>query len=173
MPSTPAMRRRPAARLLVVDPEGRLLLFKFDFKEGPLAGRRFWATPGGALDPGESFEQAAVRELFEETGLRIETPGPDVARRAAVFQDHDGERVAADERFYVVRVRSPELSRDGWTDLERQVMTEHRWWSADELRRSGEEIWPHDLADILALVCAGGRGPPPTDAAAPPTPPPH
>jgi transposase len=31
-------------------------LFRFEHKKGPLSGQFFWATPGGALEPGESFE---------------------------------------------------------------------------------------------------------------------
>lgn len=49
------MRKRPSARLLVLDPEHRVLLFRFVFEEGSLAGQDFWATPGGALEPGEDF----------------------------------------------------------------------------------------------------------------------
>jgi 8-oxo-dGTP pyrophosphatase MutT (NUDIX family) len=148
------MRQRPAARLLVVAPDDRLLLFKFHFRQGPLAGRQFWATPGGAVDPGETFEQAAVRELLEETGLRIEDPGPQIAKRQAVFQTPDGEHVAADERFFLVRVNNAILSRVGWTKLEQEVMTEHRWWSANEIRESQEQIWPEGLADVLAGVAS-------------------
>ncbi|MFP8887991.1 NUDIX domain-containing protein [Streptomyces mangrovi] len=39
-------------------------------------GRRLWQIPGGNMDPGEDPFQAAVRETYEETGLRIEGPRP-------------------------------------------------------------------------------------------------
>ena len=56
---------RPAARVLLLDAQDRVLLFRFDAGDRPA----FWATPGGAIDPGESYADAAKRELREETGL--------------------------------------------------------------------------------------------------------
>jgi len=58
-----SMRRRPSARLLITDPTGRVLLFRFVHQRGALAGQSYWATPGGAVEEGETFAQAAVREL--------------------------------------------------------------------------------------------------------------
>jgi 8-oxo-dGTP diphosphatase len=77
------MRQRPSSRLLIVDPACRTLLFRFEHKHGALSGRRFWATPGGAVKPGESFEQAACREMLEEIGSLVENPGTEVAQRVA------------------------------------------------------------------------------------------
>ena len=57
------MRRRPSARLLIFDRDGRLLLFRYVFRDGALAGDDYWGTPGGGLEDGETFEQAAIREL--------------------------------------------------------------------------------------------------------------
>jgi 8-oxo-dGTP pyrophosphatase MutT (NUDIX family) len=146
------MRERPSSRLLVIDPLERILLFRFEHKQGSLAGQQFWATPGGALDPGESYARAACRELLEETGLMVDDPGPEVSQRIATFQMPDGEMVRADERFFLVRVDALEISTERWTDLERGVMAAHRWWSAAELLSTAEQVWPDDLTDLLVGI---------------------
>jgi 8-oxo-dGTP pyrophosphatase MutT (NUDIX family) len=143
------MRERPSSRLLILDEEHRLLLFRFEHKRGPLAGQAFWATPGGGVDMGESFEEAACREMFEETGLRIDDPGRQVARREASFQLPTGEMVTADERFFLIRIHDFEVSAENWTELEHEVMSAHRWWSHVELKSATDQIWPEDLAEML------------------------
>jgi 8-oxo-dGTP diphosphatase len=84
------MRRRRSARLLIIEPTGRVLLFRFVFKKGSLAGEDYWATPGGGVEEGETFEQTAIRELREETGIRVESVGPQVGQREFVLQLSDG-----------------------------------------------------------------------------------
>ena len=141
------MRRRPSARLLLLDDKSRVLLFRFVLKA---SGQVFWATPGGALDPGESFEQAALRELREETGLVVDSVQAPVASRTFTMTMPDGEPVLADERLFLLHAPPGALSRQGWPALEREVMVEHRWWTADELRATSDTVWPDDLAHILA-----------------------
>ena len=143
------MRRRLSARLLIVNDAGRLLLFRFVHKTGPLAGQDFWATPGGGVEEGETLDQAAVRELAEETGLRRDSVGVEVARREFTLQLPDGEFVTADERFFLVRVPVDSLSRTDWTAFEREVMVEHRWWSREELALTELTIWPENLVAML------------------------
>ncbi|MGV7208348.1 NUDIX hydrolase [Oxalobacteraceae bacterium A2-2] len=147
-----ALRRRPAARLLVLDPAGRVLLFRFAHPGGIPATSDYWATPGGGLDEGETFADAARRELYEETG--IVAPITELAgiEREFVMQMLDGEMVLAQERFFAVRVDSQVLSTEHWTDLEKQIMTEHRWWSMDELRDTTELVFPPNLAALCAMV---------------------
>ncbi len=52
-----------AAGGVVLDPEGRVVLVHRPRYDD-------WTLPKGKLDPGESFEEAALREVEEETGLR-------------------------------------------------------------------------------------------------------
>ncbi len=120
-------------------------------KEGPLAGQDFWSTPGGGVEDGETFQQAAIRELKEETGMTREFVGEPVAERAFVMQMPDGEFVEAQEQYFLVAIDIAVSSRDGWTDEEAEVIADHRWWSKDELR--------HHDRDGLARRPAGDAGP--------------
>jgi 8-oxo-dGTP pyrophosphatase MutT (NUDIX family) len=134
---------------LIIEPAGRVLLFRFVFNKGPLAGEDYWATPGGGVEEGETFEQAAIRELREETGIRVESVGPPVGQREFVLQLSDGEHVVADERFFRVEAKEATLSRDEWTAQEVEVMVAHRWWSRDELSQTSETVWPENLIEML------------------------
>ena len=151
------MRRRPSSRLLVIDRDNRVLLFRFTFHRGPLDGKDYWATPGGALEAGESFADAARRELFEETGIQRGAVGQEVAAREFVLQLHNGEYVVAEERFFVIRVADQALSRRYWSTTEIEVMTDHRWWSAEELTSTSDTVFPETLIAILAGVDPGDR----------------
>jgi 8-oxo-dGTP pyrophosphatase MutT (NUDIX family) len=143
------MRRRRSARLLIIEPAGKVLLFRFVFRKGVLAGEDYWARPGGGVGEGEIFEQAAIRELREETAIRVESVGPQVGQREFVLQLSDGEHVVADERFFRVEAKEATLSRDEWTAEEAEVMMAHRWWSRDELSQASETVWPENLIEML------------------------
>lgn len=140
---------RPAARLLVLDGAGRLLLFRFAYTTGPLAGSVYWAPPGGGLEAGETFEAAACREMREETGLEMSHPGPVVARRHVAFMMPDGRTVRSEERYFLMRVATLEITSAGWSQAERDALVAYDWWTQDALARVREQIWPDDMGRML------------------------
>lgn len=136
---------RPAARILLIDPAGRVLLFRFDPDDRP----PFWCTPGGALEPGESYAEAAVRELFEETGITADC-GPEIARREVEFITIEGVPVTADERYFLVSTPHDQIDTASHTPLEQRVMTQWRWFSPAELAMHDEAYFPEDLIAMIA-----------------------
>ena len=149
MTLNPALRLRPAARLIVLDPAGRALMFRYD-----VPGRDpFWVTAGGEVDPGESFEDAARRELLEETGITAD-PGPQIARMTPEFITVQGEPVQADERFFLIRVAEARIDTAGHTELEQALMTQHRWFTLEELESWHEAVFPVELAAMIRSAIA-------------------
>ncbi|TQV83871.1 NUDIX hydrolase [Denitrobaculum tricleocarpae] len=142
------MRKRPSARLLVLDPQNRILLFHFRFDEGPLAGKQYWATPGGALEPGENYQEAAWRELYEETGISGDV-GEEVAQRDVIFETPSGDSVMADERYFLVRVSDNRIDKSGQGAAESQYMRAHKWWSPEDIRETSEVVFPEELEALL------------------------
>lgn len=148
----PTFVERTAARVLLLDAEGRVLLFRGGDPASPERGT-WWFTPGGGLDPGESLVDGAVRELFEETGLRCrpEQLGHPVHAEESLF-DFAGMRVAQQQTFFVLRVDGHEVDTSGFEALEASSIVEHRWWDRETLRATGEVVYPLCISELLDRV---------------------
>lgn len=146
--------QRPAARAVMVDPRRRVLLIYHLTPDG----YGWWATPGGGIDPGETPEETARREVVEETGLTDFELGPWIWSRVVDYPFR-GVWYRQPERFYLVRVPEFRVETD-WSALpDADLLLEHRWWSSGEIRASNERFAPRSLADLLDRLNA--EGPPP------------
>lgn len=155
------LRFRRAARVLLLDAEDRLLLVRGHDVDQP--ERSWWFTVGGGIDPGESAREAAVREVREETGLLLDDAalvGP-VLTRSALF-DFYAEHCRQDEEFFLARVAdaldTAAIARDGWTEVELDVLDELRWWRLDDLAAETREVFPEGLPDLVRPLLAGWDG---------------
>ena len=143
---------RTAARVLLLDGRDRVLLFRGGDPHLPERGT-WWFTPGGGLDPGETHVDGAVRELFEETGLRTtaDALGPPVHAELTEF-DFAGLHISQHSTFYVLRVDAHEVDTSGFEELEASSIVEHRWWVRTDLRTTTDTVYPPALADLLDRV---------------------
>jgi 8-oxo-dGTP pyrophosphatase MutT (NUDIX family) len=145
-------RPRRAARLLVIDPRGdAVLLFQYEDD-----GRRWWATPGGALDGDETFEDAALREAAEELAVDARRLLP-LWHRTVEFSFR-GRHVRQEEQYFLLRLPPDDVA------LGPQVREAHlregiiaaRWWSLDELETSSEQVFPEDLSQRVRELRSTG-----------------
>ena len=142
---------RPTVRVLLLAHDGaatRVLLFR--------AVDGYWFPPGGALEPAETFEQAAYRELAEETGRTSIELGPHIWNRRSVFEWR-GDVLDFRERWYLARVPEVfDLDVAGWTAEEQADITDHRWWSLEELAAATDPMVPRALTDLLSDLLRNG-----------------
>jgi 8-oxo-dGTP pyrophosphatase MutT (NUDIX family) len=151
---------RSGVRALITDPDGRILLMRvrdavaLDASD-PVTD--YWITVGGGVEPGETFETAIVREIFEETGHVIDDPGPCIWRRRKSVTDAAGVTRAVDERYFWCPLLSAELNDAYLTQYERSYIQEFRWWAIDDPDLRSIRIFPADFADAARCVLRHGR----------------
>jgi 8-oxo-dGTP pyrophosphatase MutT (NUDIX family) len=142
---------RRAARVLLIDAAERVLLLHGG--DPARTEQRWWLTPGGGLDEGETPTQGAARELREETGLRVDPAelGEPVFHETTEF-GYGGRQYRQTQDFFLLRVREWQVDTAGFDAEEQRTITGHRWWTAAELDATTEQTYPAGLADLLRKV---------------------
>jgi TDG/mug DNA glycosylase family protein len=150
-------RERIAVRGLVIDESDRVLLLRWAREHGT----SFWITPGGQIEPGESEVEALRRELREEVGLVSPEIGSCLWSSEFVYPTRRGDWGRQRERYYVVRVRTDQVSVQ---DLVGENVYGHRWWTIDELAATDQYIAPVRLAELVRELLEHGPPAEPLDA---------
>ncbi|MFI1868463.1 MULTISPECIES: NUDIX hydrolase [Streptomyces] len=148
---------RKVARVVLLDPRDRILLMHGCEPDDP--DDDWWFTPGGGLEGSETREEAALRELAEETGITEVELGPVIWRRICSFP-FDGRRWHQDEWYFLARTAQTAAAPRALTELERRSVTGLRWWTSAELSSARETVYPTKLAGLLRTLL--DEGPPST-----------
>jgi 8-oxo-dGTP pyrophosphatase MutT (NUDIX family) len=158
MSGTEIITRR-AARVLVVDAAGRVLMLHGIDPADP--SDRYWITVGGGLEDGESYVEGAVRELAEEIGLRVPADrlGEPVWHEVVEFP-FNGQNFRQEQVFFLLRVSSWRVDPSGFDEIERAAIDGYRWLAPADLAGTSDPYYPAVLPDLLVRLGVTADVPP-------------
>ncbi len=136
-----------------MDELDRVLLFQGQDPSNP--SDIFWCPVGGGIEPGESPEDAARREVKEETGLTDFDLGSHVWNRQDEYS-FNGKNYQVSETWFLSHTSSFEIDTTALFGLERASFVQYRWWAQSELDVTTELMTPRQLAPMLKDLMLNG-----------------
>jgi 8-oxo-dGTP pyrophosphatase MutT (NUDIX family) len=148
---------RTVVRAVILDRHDHVLLLRTRDPTYPELGT-WWELPGGGIEPDETYREAVVRELLEETGIAVapDQVGAPNWRRRATFR-YRGRRLINNEVIVLVRVPAakPPVVGDGRVGFEDDDYFDYRWFAVAEVRGSTARFYPGQLPRLLGPFLAG------------------
>jgi 8-oxo-dGTP pyrophosphatase MutT (NUDIX family) len=148
---------RNVIRMVVLDAGSHVLLLQTRDLGNPAFGTS-WELPGGGMESGETYIDAAVRELHEETGISVEPTcvGKPTWRRDVEYT-YRGERRLQHELVTIVRLdeTAPDVEDSERVDFEIEDHFGHQWWAVEEIVCSDQRFYPRHLPTLLRSFLAG------------------
>ena len=150
---------RKSVRVLLLNDNNELLLMCVeDFDISTPSGeknKRFWCTIGGGIEAGESIEQTALREIYEETGIAEK----DINLGTVVWYGNielllKGVLTRLDETFIVAKTKQTNVGLSALTEEEKHIVKKLQWFSLKDIQKSTEVIFPIVLPEYLPDILA-------------------
>ncbi|WP_158706874.1 NUDIX hydrolase [Candidatus Phycorickettsia trachydisci] len=147
MSSLETLPIRKTARVVLINDANQCLLIKIKsnnpLEQNKLLKEGMWITPGGKIEEGELQEEAARRELYEETGIDQKV-GPLIWFGKHVV-NWGGTQTLLEESFFLAKTLSREINTVNLEEGEQEVYKETKWWSLEEIHSTSEYIVPGGL----------------------------
>lgn len=143
---------RNSVKLILLNENNELLLMstddkKIQGKDGNYNGR-FWQMVGGKIEEGETLEEAAYRELYEETGLKKEeVEVKDIVWYGEVDLMMHGKLTKVKQSFVIARTFNKNVSLENLTEEEKPICNKLEWFSLDKIKKCADIIYPVLLTD--------------------------
>ena len=113
----------------------------------------FWFLIGGEKEKGESVAQTALREIFEETGLKEN----EIELGAVVWKGEfdlilSGKKRKLKQEFIVAKTKKKTVKLTNLTINEKKVIKNIKWFSLQDIKNSKEIIYPVLLSKYLPAI---------------------
>jgi 8-oxo-dGTP pyrophosphatase MutT (NUDIX family) len=139
---------RQTVKLLLLDEHDHLLLIH---SRDPSTGNDCWYPVGGGIEPGESLQDAAAREAYEETGLRNLPTGTRVWWRDHTYE-YDDQHYDVHEDWLLHHIPHFTPAPAQLTPYETRTIQSFHWWTPEALTTTTTTVYPPNLGQLLTAL---------------------